>query len=180
MNHPFPWLVDHRAVWLGLLWAATLALATVLSIRGKSLQTPDAPRGVLSLELAWSQAGADAVLGSWSESLRDEARTQIRLDFLFLVVYPLALSLSCAWLAESPLDSMAPAGVFIAWAVLLAGPLDLIENVTMLRMISAGATTALARLAAWCAGLKFTLVFAALGYLVLQGLAVAGAKLKGG
>lgn len=172
MDHPWTGLVEHRALWLGALWISTIVLMVVLMVQGRDLARGAGPRGVLSFELSWNRAGAEAVLASWPGELRDRAKQQIGIDFAFLAIYPLALSLSCARLSESPLDTMAPVGVFLAWAVLVAGPLDLVENLAMLRMLGRGASDTMARLASWCAGVKFTLVYAALGYLVLQSLVV--------
>lgn len=182
MDRPFDGFVEHRALWSTVFWIATLALGAILAVQGAPLRTGAASKGVISFELPWTGDRAEAVRQSWLEAPGDligRAKRQIRLDFAFLAVYPLALSLACARLSESPHDTLAPVGVFIAWAVLLAGPLDLVENLAMLRMLGAGANDALARLTSWCAALKFTLVFAALGYLVLQGLAVLGGRLRG-
>ena len=50
-------------------------------------------------------------------------------------------------------------------------PLDAVENLAMLRMVDHGASDALAKLATWCAGLKFTVLLAAVGYLLTVGTA---------
>lgn len=177
VEHPFSGL-DHRALWLAGSWLATVVLMAILSIQGGRLATPQAPRGILSLEFAWNGPTAERMIASWPGPLRERAKRQIWIDFAFLAVYPLAFSLSCARMSESLPDTLAPVGVFVAWAVLLAGPLDLVENVAMLRMLASGASDALARLAAWCAGIKFTLICAAVGYLALQGLAVGLSRFR--
>jgi hypothetical protein len=182
VDHPFAGWLEHRALWLTVCWVATLALMTILAVQGAPLRTGAATRGVVSFELTWGAERAAEVKRAWETGPGDlvaRAKRQIGIDFAFLLVYPLALSLACARLSESPHDSLAPVGVFIAWAVLLAGPLDLVENLAMLRMLGAGVSGGLARLASWCAAVKFTLVFAALGYVVLQGLAVLGGRLRG-
>lgn len=181
MDHPFVGWLEHRAVWLAAFWIATGALMAVLAVQGAPLRTGAATRGVISFELTWGAERAAEVKRAWEDGPGDliaRAKRQIRIDFAFLAVYPLALSLVCARLSESPHDTLAPVGVFIAWAVLLAGPLDLVENLAMLRMLGAGVSGTMARLASWCAAVKFTLVFAALGYLVLQGLAVLVGHLR--
>jgi hypothetical protein len=186
VDHPFAGWLEHRALWLTVCWVATLALMTILAVQGAPLRTGAATRGVVSFELPWTAERAAEVKRAWEEGPGDlvaRAKRQIGIDFAFLLVYPLALSLAGARLSESPHDGPtlvgAPVGVFIAWAVLLAGPLDLVENLAMLRMLGAGVSGGLARLASWCAAVKFTLVFAALGYVVLQGLAVLGGRLRG-
>lgn len=100
------------------------------------------------------------------------------MDFVFLVAYPLLGSIACAMLAESRLNAVAVVGAFLSWAVLAAAPLDAVENLALLAMLDGETSTLGARLAAWCAGLKFALVYAGLGYIVLQGLAVLVARLR--
>jgi hypothetical protein len=44
------------------------------------------------------------------------------------MLYPLAISLSCALIAANLPDKAGAIGIAIAWGVLLAGPFDIIEN----------------------------------------------------
>jgi hypothetical protein len=177
MQHPFTWLpVPYQWVLLAILCAGTAVFAIRLTAQGKPLRTSAAPNGILAYEFAWSRDQAAQVLGSW-RSFKDVAQQQLRLDFGFLILYPLLLSLACAMLTESPLNSMAVVGCFVSWATLAAGPLDAVENFTLLRMLDVGASGCLARLAGWCAGVKFLLVYSGLGYIALQGLGVLMKKI---
>lgn len=106
-------------------------------------------------------AGLDAWRG-----IESAARIQTWWDMLFLLRYPTALALACAMLADLRADPVATIGAFVAWAVLAAIPLDAIEN---LAMLAQGASQSLARLASLCAGIKFTLLLAAVGKLILGG-----------
>ena len=72
---------------------------------------------------------------------------------------------------------MAALGFFLSWAMLAAGPLDAVENWALLRMLKLGASEPLAQLAGWCAGGKFLLAYAGLGYIVLQGVGVLVGKI---
>jgi hypothetical protein len=178
MLHAFGWLPSpYRWVLFIALLAATVVLAVMLTKQGKPLRTASAPNGVLSYEFAWNRIQAEQILASWS-SLKDTVKQQLWLDFGFLITYPFLLSLACAMLTELPLNSMASAGVLISWAALATGPLDAAENFALLRMLDVGASESLARLAGWCAGVKFLLVYSALGYVVLQGLSIVVAKIR--
>lgn len=128
------------------------------------------PGGIFALEFAWTAARAGEVLSAWRD-LEAAVRAQTGWDFVFLLCYPLALSLGCAMLADAEANPVPFIGAFVAWAVLAAAPLDAVENLAMLRMLDHGASEALAKLAGWCAGLKFTLLLAAAGYLLLAGTA---------
>jgi hypothetical protein len=165
MQHAFTWLpLPYRWILLALLCAGAAVFVIMLTAQGKPLRTSAAPHGMLAYEFAWHRARAEQILDSWS-SLKDTAQQQLRLDFGFLLLYPILLSLACAMLAESSLNSMAIVGCFVSWAMLAAGPLDAVENFALLRMLDLGASGCLARLAGWCAGVKFLLVYAGLGYI---------------
>lgn len=126
------------------------------------------PEGIIALEFAWSAPRAAAILDAW-RGIESAARIQTWWDMLFLLCYPTALALACAMLADLRADPVATIGAFVAWAVLAAIPLDAIENLAMLRMLAQGASQSLARLASLCAGIKFTLLLAAVGKLILGG-----------
>ena len=178
MLHAFTWLPSpYRWVLLTALLAGTVACAIMLKNQGKPLTNPTTPQGILSYEFAWSGSRVEAILNSWS-SQKDVARRQLWLDFGFLIVYPLLLSLACAMLSESPHNSTATVGVFISWAVLASGPLDVVENFVLLWMLDKGASGGLARLAGCCAGIKFLLVFSGIGYLLLQGTGALVRKVR--
>ena len=179
MTHPFAWLsTSYRGPLFAFLLVGTALFIIWLSIQGKPLRTEKVPSGILSYEFAWTKSQADSILSSW-EKIKDKARQQLLIDFGFLVFYPLTLSLACAMLSDSKFNKMAVVGVFLSWAVLLSGLLDATENLSLLRMLVTGSSDFLARLAGFCAGVKFALVYASLGYLVLQGLATWVAKLRG-
>ncbi|HET6765237.1 MAG TPA: hypothetical protein VFH27_16235 [Longimicrobiaceae bacterium] len=181
MTHPSTWLAPGaRAVAMGTLLVLTVAIAVYLGRQGKPLREA-VPGGILAYEFAWTRDGAQRLLNAWSaDDLPAVLRRQLWWDFAFIAVYPLCLSMACALLAMTPHDRMAAVGVFIAWAVLLAAPLDATENVALLRMMDAGASDGLARLAGLCAGVKFVLVYSAFGYIVLQGISVAAGHLGRG
>lgn len=186
MPHFFFWLAGYRWPLLLALFA-TVSFAVALYVQGAPL-AQRVSGGILAYEFAWTRARAAGILAAWSradaakqeQSLIKTARLQLWLDFGFLLAYPLLLSLLCSLLAESQRNRMAVVGAFVSWAILFAAPLDAIENLALLRMLSSGASEGLARLAGWCAGVKFLLVYAALGYFVLQGVAVLINKMRAG
>ncbi len=169
MLHPF-FLVTYPNRWylLVLLTVATAGFAYILWCQGEPLKAAT-PHGILAYEFSWTKQGAQAILDSWKKPF-DVAREQLQVDYAFLVFYPLLLSLTCGILADSPDSVLAEVGIFISWAVLLSGPLDAVENYALLVMIQSGASEAMAKTAGWCAGMKFTLVFAALGYCLCEGI----------
>jgi hypothetical protein len=128
------------------------------------------PGGIFALEFAWSGERAREILAAW-QGLEAVVQRQTRWDYLFLLCYPPSLALACAMLADAQANPVPMIGAFVAWAVLAAVPLDALENLAMLVMVERGASEALAKLATCCAGLKFTLLLAAVGYLLVAGAA---------
>jgi hypothetical protein len=91
---PCSWIVDSAETSvLVVLVISTLTLGVVLALIDQTLKTEVAPFGIISFELAGSRA--KDILISWSETARQQAFLSLGLDYLFLCVYPFALSLAC-------------------------------------------------------------------------------------
>ena len=172
LTPPFTALLTWPQRWLLLVVLLALAALVMFGRLGPldELLKAREPGGILALEFAWSGQRAARILAAW-DGLEAVVRLQTRWDFLFLLCYPPALSLACAMLADTPGNPVSMIGAFVAWAVLAAIPLDAVENLAMLRMLDDGAGEALAKLASWCAGLKFTVLLAVVGYLLTVGTA---------
>jgi hypothetical protein len=152
------------------LWAlATLAGLCMLALAAldAELRTPEAPRGIVSFELAGTAARAQRILESWGAEGRARAVRSFALDFVFLAAYAPGLALLCAAASDrqralgSPL---ADAGALLAWGQLAAGGFDALENLALLRTLGAGAPAGWPAFAAACAWAKFALVAAGLAY----------------
>lgn len=179
VSHPFARFSEstqRRAFTILLL--AVFALTTFLAVLGAPLATPAAPRGIVSYELAGSGEVAAAIVASWPPSVHRLALLNLGLDYLYLIAYPTLLSLACGRLAgrlASSRPGLARLGGGLAWAVLLSGLFDAIENAALIRILVSGPSDALARVAWGAAVPKFALVGAALLYL-LGGITGLGAS----
>ncbi|MBW2281573.1 MAG: hypothetical protein JRG76_18310 [Deltaproteobacteria bacterium] len=170
--HPFAWVHERSE---GTLLAVLAVLGIVLSVAltrlGAPLVTDAAPTGIVSFEFSGSAAGARAILDTWTPRTREHAMLTLGLDYLYLLVYPAFISLACVWTARR----IAPrTGVALSWGVLLAAPLDAVENAALLWMLIGAPSDSAAALAWVCALPKFALVFAGLGY---AGIGQAAARL---
>ncbi|MFO1322310.1 MAG: hypothetical protein U1F52_22110 [Burkholderiales bacterium] len=181
--HPFAALPPStRLPALGVLLVLTLALAWFLGDQGKPLKVgPAVPDGLLSAEFAWTAARWHAIAVAWGPDLQALARRLLTLDFVFALAYPLLLAMGCALVAEIRDAPQAAFGIFLSWAMLAAIPLEFMENAAMLQWLNRGPPArtgdALVRFVGVCAGLKFTLAFAALGYVLLAQLGLIAARL---
>lgn len=168
---PFTWLSgDARRRTLVLVGIGVVALGLTLDRIGRPLRTEAAPAAIISFELARTPESAAAMVTSWKAvpGALAAARTTLWLDYLFLLAYPVWLSLVCSAVARHSPERTAAFGAVSAWTVLAAAPLDAVENAALLRVLS-DPTTPWPQLAWWCAVPKFALVMLALGYIVLAG-----------
>lgn len=162
---PCVWIAEeHQGKALWLLFCAVLVVAWVLDAH----KPPD---GWLSLEFPRWLGLSAAPPNEWSTEQRETALFGLGLDFLFLLLYPLYLSLLCdragrywslpVWLAGA-------CAVF-SWLILAAGALDVVENIGLYWLIRGDDGAALQ----W----SVTLVSALKWLIALTCLAVAGASL---
>lgn len=160
-----------RRVFLSFVWVmstlATLVLLDRLGAINTVLLNCAAPMGILSYEFAGSAMAAGRMVDEWARAgVLDAARNSLRLDFAFLLIYPVSLSFSCGLLSAPLGDDLRGLGRGFGWAALACAPLDAGENLALLAMLDHGVSEGLARAAAISAGIKFALVFAALGFIL--------------
>jgi len=176
---PFGWVTQTAQP--RLLAAVTLLLVGLslwLTAVGQELVTAEAPRGIISFELAWSLDRSAAIIRSWSEAARAAAMFSLGLDYLYLVVYPAWFSLAAVRLGRRLGGQWNLVGVAVSWAVLAAAPLDALENHALIQQLVHAPSAFYAQLAWWCAVPKFVLVVIAAVYLVMACIASLVARLR--
>ena len=129
----------------------------------------------IRLQFAWGEVGAAQILEKWSEADKRAVRLNLALDFVFIVIYVTGIALACT-LAADALDAAhwpgggGMGGIF-ARAVIVAGLLDVVENVAQLLMLAGSRTQPWPALASVCASLKFFLSGVAFLYALYGGAA---------
>ncbi len=167
---PFVWLGED-ARWRLFLLTVLLSMAALvaLSDQGRELKTTESPWGIVSFELVGSGEGAARMLAAWGEKGRVVAGINLGLDYLFILVYAVALSLGAGIAARSH-GRFSPfrqqMGILLAWGALLAGLLDVVENYALIHILQGAEVDGWAQLARWCARPKFVMVGIALAYIV--------------
>ena len=139
-----------------------------LRILDVPLRTAVAPRGIVSFELAKDAAASRQILASWNARAKMHAALSLGLDYLFLIVYAVFLSLACVQIGKalqhrSPL--LAYLGGILAWAQLLAAILDAVENLALISLLLGSERLWLPAVARGCAFIKFTIVGAGFIYI---------------
>lgn len=164
--NPYSWIVDSaKAPVFGVLFLFTVILSIALARIDRSLKTKEAPYGIFSFEMAGRRI--HKIVASWSETARQHAFLSLGLDYLYLCIYPVTLSLACH-LADAAgrglWSSWTGMGLYLSWLVLAAIPLDALENYALLRVLNASANAAWPLAAKWCAIAKFGLILLGLVY----------------
>jgi hypothetical protein len=169
MTHgPFSW-IDHRARRQILVSLTVLLVGSSawLIHMGQSLVSSAAPHGIVSFELAGSLFRSEAIIQSWSDEARSVALLIQGFDYLYLFIYPAWLALVAIALGTRLGGRWQSAGLVTGWVVLVAAPLDAVENYALIQQLLHGAGAAPAKLALWCALAKFALIAVAMGFLSL-------------
>ena len=141
------------------------------------LRTDAAPQGIVSFELARTAAKSAAIIDSWSPQAREAAMLLQGLDYLYLVVYPVWLSLLGLSLSEWLGGAWQRIGLWVSTAVILCAPFDAIENHALIVQVMRGASDELAGRAWFCASVKFAFFFASLAFIAAAGVAALARRM---
>lgn len=147
--------------WFGAASLVAFGLSYWVGITGQALRTAASPFGIVSLELAGTAEAAQRIHAAWGATGREAAAFNIRIDFLYLLAYGIALSIGCAvastwWGRRSA--RMASLGPAMSLAMLLAAGCDAVENVAMLLALRDPGNALWPMLARVCAMVKFALL----------------------
>jgi hypothetical protein len=185
MHHPFENIRSRTRDRMILPFIGlSLLLMIILNMVGKPLVSSPAPYGIVSFELARDTAQAQAILDSWDQTAQLHAAFSLGLDFLFIPLYAITLTLTCLWAARfgrerrrfpSWLVMIGLLGIPLAWAQSVAAGLDIIENLALARMLFGAVTTSWPQIASMCAVVKFGLVAVGIVYSLLALAVYTGA-----
>jgi hypothetical protein len=152
--------------------ALTLGLFGVFRWLDAPLRTPVAPSGIVSFELANTTAQAESIIRSWDVHARLFAAFGLGLDYLFMPVYALTLSLGILMVLRKHGGGLfGTLGNYLGWGALIAACFDAIENIALWQLLTGVATPYFPRIAAVAAAIKFMLLlvgvlFSLLGWLL--------------
>ena len=168
MRHPLDFIPSDRRkpAFLSFLFL-TLILLAVFSALDASLRTPAAPNGIVSFELAWQPGASQAMVDSWSEYARLLAAFGLGIDYLFMPIYALALSLGILLASGRHPGWFGRLGAWMGWAVLVAPLFDAVENYGLLHSLLSPLFSLWPFVASVCATIKFTLLVVGLFYALI-------------
>jgi len=155
-----------------VLFCLTLITIIGMQITGRPLKTDAAPSGIVTFELIGTLEGGQAIVNSWQNGKIIYAGINMGLDFLFLSLYSITIALACLLISKRLPDSWnlyKNFGLYLAVAVIIAGLLDIFENIALINILLGSENELLPLLAKWCAIPKFLIVIVAIFY-VISGL----------
>jgi len=162
---------------LPVFFTGTIVMMIVMAKTGAPLKTSATPHGILDLEFAYNTAKTSVVMNAWAAGNGTDniaaAGTNTWFDFLFLFFYSIFLFLACKRIAQNIHGPVARAGNLVAKAALLAGFLDVLENIGMLITLGGNTSGTIALLTTFFSMVKWVLALIAVLY-VLTGLLVLG------
>ncbi len=147
----------------------------------------DSDFGIVDFELAGTPDQAVEILDDWGRDGREGAEQAIRIDFAYLVAYSLLLTLACASVAiilgERGWVRTARAGWRLAALSPLAGVLDGVENIALLRVLGgyeSGTVIASAtQVANVAASAKFAIVMVGFAFVIIAVVGLAATRTRG-
>ena len=167
---PFSWLGEagQWRLFLLVLFLSVVALVA-LNEQGKRLVTAESPQGIVTFELVGTADGAARILASWGPEGRVVAGLNLGFDYLFMLVYAVGLSLGASIAARQQgrfSEVRKQFGLCLAWAGLLAGLLDAVENYALIKILFGAGGEFWPTLSRGCARPKFAIVGVVLTYVI--------------
>jgi hypothetical protein len=168
---PFEWIARPAQ---GSVFAAmvflSLLVGAALQVLSGPLTTEAARRGIVSFEIAGDLSRAQEIITSWGADGRVRAALNTGLDFLFIPLYVGAIGLGSLLVAErlaARSNGLYRLGFVLCWAQLLAGALDVLENIGLIRVLLGTQRAFWPALARWSAIPKFVIVGAGIAYILV-------------
>lgn len=147
------------------------SLVFLLLMRGPVDEMSDRGVGVIEFELARTAEKASEYYGELGEAGREEARTQLYLDFPYLVLYGLLYAAACLVVAARGaargMTRVAAWGRSFAVAGLVGAACDAVENLALLRVLDGHTDQPWPGIAFTFASAKFLLITAAVLYVLI-------------
>ncbi len=162
---------------LPFFFIGTIAMMIVMAKTGAPLKTPSTPKGILDLEFAYNTEKVNTVIKAWDwqpgRSIDNNgiARINTYFDFIFLFFYSGFLFLACRRIAQNMKGPVVRAGNIIAFAAMIAGFLDILENAGMLLSLNGHISATIAFLTCFFSMIKWVLALIAVLY-VLTGFLI--------
>jgi len=137
-------------------------IVTVITLVWIVVTRPFTPSNIVAFEFAKNVDNAKQIIAQWGEAGISKARLSIYLDFVFVFLYSLSISLGSRVAASfSANQNLIQVGSFFSRGIWFAGSCDIMENIAMLFTLSS-VNDLTVSMAYYFALIKFAIVFIAL------------------
>lgn len=144
-------------LWFWIFFILSVITADILLLQNKKLKTETASKGIVSLELGNSFERDTAIVASWRMQPQDTnlvktackepakpnllslAKTNTYIDFIFICFYVLFGIILISWLQSRASKQYKLLTGSLITITIIAGIMDMLENIGMLRLIAAAA-----------------------------------------
>ena len=162
LRSPYRWISKPIQKKVGIfLFIFMVVMILIMRFFDAPLKNEISPLGIVSFELAKDLDLTVKIIESWDVVALTSVKLSVTFDFLFLVVYGVAIGFLIhvlngkVW-AKSRLYSF---GVITIYLVFIASFCDIIENIALLQLLSGKLNQAWSSLAYYFAMIKFLLLF---------------------
>lgn len=169
ITHPLAFIPNNnrKRIFFIFLAATLLVMAVFRFVLDPPLQTEAAPQGIVSFELAGSQAKADEIILSWDTTAQLYAAFGLGFDFLFMPIYATAIALGVLLAAGRHPGWFTSLGAWVGWGTFAAALFDSAENICLFNLLLGNSGANYASMAAIYATLKFGLILLGTGYALI-------------
>ncbi len=145
------------------------------------IQNGDSTNGIVSFELAKDLSNSISILNSWNILSKISAGISLGLDFLFLIIYSLFISLIIHKLNEKlwKHKKMYILGIVLIWCMFLAAFFDIIENIALIKLLLGNPKQLWSSLSYYFAIAKFSLLAFGISYIIGNLLFIIFKKIVG-
>ncbi len=150
------------------LFYLLLISITVILYFDRFLVNETTPNGIFSFELASTLERSTEIINSWSNLSRTYAGLSLGFDFLFLFIYSLFIALLThklnvrLWIGK-PLFKL---GELLIWSMYLVAIFDIIENVSLIKLLIGSSQQLWVSIAYCFALMKFILIGTSILYIL--------------
>lgn len=161
MQHPLEFIPQTlRKPLFYFFFAFTIVIFSVFRPLDAPLRTSAAPNGIVSFELARTLDSSQAMMNSWDANARLTAAFGLGFDYLFMLVYALALSLGLLLAGHGKANWYHTITAWLGWGAFAAAFFDMLENYALWRILIGSLDPSFPQIAWLCAAVKFTLLIA--------------------
>lgn len=151
-----------------LLLLLTLVSAFSIQYFDSFIKSSVAPSGIVSFELAKELPRANLILKDWeAKGVLVVAALSLGVDFLFILAYASFIALLLFLVSYKNTNWIYKIGKFLITAVLIAGFLDVIENIALINLLIGEKSQFYASLAFYMAFAKFSILGLSILFIII-------------